>query len=463
MSPPLEALRAAVGDVPAWLVGGAVRDRLLGRGTDDVDVALAGDPRAAAKALARATRGAAFPLSEAFGAWRVMGPGHGWQVDLTPLRDGDLDADLAARDFTINAMAEPLAGGAVVDRHGGARDLEAGIIRMVAERSLADDPLRTLRAVRFATELRMTVEPATAAAVRANAPALPRVAGERIFAELRRVVRAPDVVAGIALAEDLGVAAAILPELEALRGVDQSVYHHLDVHDHTLAVLDAVVRLEDDPAACGLARHAEAVRAVLAEPLADGLTRGDGLRLGGLLHDIAKPGTRVAAGDRIGFPGHDRVGAEVATGILRRWRTSERLAAYVAALTRHHLRLGFLVHQGPLDARTAWRYARATAPYGVEVTLLTVADRLATRGRKAERAIASHVALADAMLDHLLALRAAPAQAPLLRGDELAARLGRSPGPWLGEVLAQLEEDRYAGAVTTPEAAVARARTLVGG
>src|SRR3712207_5701036 len=150
-----------------------------------------------------------------------------------------------------------------------------------------------------------------------------------------------------------------------------------------------MVPLQPAPGACGLARHAGAIRALLAEPLADELSRGDGLRLAALLHDVAKPATRAVFGDRVGFPGHDRLGAEVATEVLRRWKASERLAGFVAALTRHHLHLGFLVHAGPLDARGAWRYARSTEPCGVDVTLLTVADRIATRGRKADVAIAA--------------------------------------------------------------------------
>jgi tRNA nucleotidyltransferase/poly(A) polymerase len=463
MRPPVDALRAVLAGRPAWLVGGAVRDRLLGRATQDIDVAVAGDPRAIARALARATGGAPFPLSEAFGAWRVMAPDRAWQIDLVPLRDGDLGADLLARDFTVNAMAEPLDGGEVVDPFGGRADLARGRIRMVAERSLAEDPLRTLRAGRFATELGWTIEPDTAAAVRRHAPGLARVAGERIFAELRRIVRAPAVREGIEALEALGITAVILPELDALRGVQQSVYHHRDVHDHTLEVLDAAVALQVDPAAAGLPRHAAAIRDVLSEPLSDELTHGEALRLGALLHDAAKPQTRVdAGGGRVGFPGHDRVGAQLAASILRRWKTSERLVGFVAAVTRHHLRLGFLVHEGPLEPRAAWRYMQATKPYAIDVTLLTVADRLATRGRKADVAIARHLELADAMLDHAFALRATQRPAPLLRGDELARELAIEPGPRLGQILAQLEEDRYAGAIDSRDDALARARELLG-
>src|SRR3954465_1064410 len=115
----LDIARAALAGEEAWLVGGAVRDRLLGRETDDVDLAVEGDARPFARRIARAARGTAFQLSGAFGAWRVVGPKHAWHVDLVTLRDGDIHADLAHRDFTINAMAEPLGGGELLDPHGG--------------------------------------------------------------------------------------------------------------------------------------------------------------------------------------------------------------------------------------------------------------------------------------------------------------------------------------------------------
>ena len=173
MSAPLEVARAALAGERAWVVGGAVRDRLLGRGTDDVDIAVEGEPRGAARRIAKAAGGASFQLSHEFGGWRAVGPGHAWHVDILPLRDGDLAADLAARDFTVNAMAEPLAGGETVDPHGGREDLAARRLRMVGARALRDDPLRTLRAVRFAVELGFEIEPATGAAVGPRRPRSP--------------------------------------------------------------------------------------------------------------------------------------------------------------------------------------------------------------------------------------------------------------------------------------------------
>ena len=452
MSDPLEAAREALAGRAAWLVGGAVRDRLLGRPTDDVDLALAGDPRDAARAIARATGGVAFQLSGAFGAWRVVGPGHGWHVDLVTLRDDDIDADLAARDFTINAMAEPLGGGELLDPHGGRADLEARTVRMVSEAALEDDPLRTLRAIRLVTELGLELDPATGAAVRRHAAAIDGVAPERVFGELKRVVTAQRARQGLDLMDAYGLTDAVLPELAALRGVEQNEFHHADVHGHTLEVLDAVVALEGNEAFLG-----DRAVALLAEPLADELTRAGAMRFAALLHDAAKPQTRGERPDgRVTFIGHDEVGAELARTVLRRLRASQRTIDYVAALTLHHLRLGFLVHRQPLDRREVWRYLQATAPWTDDVTIFTVADRLATRGRNAEEAIAAHVALARDML----AADRGPAE-PLIRGDELARELGIVPGPRLGELLAQLEEDRYAGEIRTREEAVARARSLL--
>jgi putative nucleotidyltransferase with HDIG domain len=458
MTAPLDTVREVLGDQRAWVVGGAVRDELLGRPLDDLDLALDGDVGAAAKALRRRTGGAAFPLSEAFGGWRVVGPGHAWHVDVLPLLHGDLAADLAARDFTINAMARPAAGGDLVDPHGGAADLAARRLRMVGAGALAADPLRTVRAVRLATELELTIEPATLEVVRAQAHGVTAVAPERTFGELKRIVGTRRPGDAMRQLEDAGVTAHVLPELLELRGVEQNVFHHLDVYDHTLEVLDAVADLQADPAA-GLGDEGPAAGAALAEPLADELSRWGAMRFAALLHDIAKPATRGELADgRVTFIGHDEVGARMARAILGRWRASGRLADQVAVLTEHHLRLGFLVHERPLTRRSVFRYLTATAPRTVDVTVFTVADRLATRGRNAGEAIDAHLALARAMLAEARAFTPRP---PLVRGDQLARALGLRPGPRLGALLRRLEEDRFAGELATPEDALARARELL--
>lgn len=459
---PVELARAALPGVNAWLVGGAVRDLAMGRPVADLDLALTGDVRGAALQLSEATGGPLFKLSEEFGAWRVIAPDRSWHADLNPLRGATIEEDLAARDLTINAMALPLSGGARVDPFGGERDLTEGVLRAVGPTSFADDPLRVLRVARMATELGFAADDETIALGRASASAAADVAQERVFGELKRILAADDPVVGITWMDRLGLVASLLPELDALRGIEQSHYHHLDVYEHTLAVLAEAARLRADPAPAFGEAEAPAITALLAEPLADDVDRGVGLMLGALLHDIAKPQTQTDfGGGRIGFPDHDRQGAEASREILGRLRTSERLRAHVAGLARHHLRLGFLVHQRPLSRGDVYRYLRSCGAVAVDVTVLSVADRLATRGRKADEAISKHLELAREITADALAWHAEGPPAPLLRGDELSAELGRRPGPWLAGLLEDLGEAQYVGDVRTREQALAWARERV--
>ncbi len=460
MSAALDAARDALRDDSAWLVGGAVRDRLLGRPLDDIDLVVEGDVRAAARHLALTVGGPAFPLSKEFGAWRVIGPRRAWQVDLSPLYGGTIVADLARRDFTVNAIAEPLQGGPLVDPHDGAGDARHRRLRMVTPQAFADDPLRVLRLARLACELDLEPEAETLSAARAHAAAINDVAQERVFAELRRIVAAPRAVGGLELVDLLGLTRHVLPEFDALHGVEQNAYHDRDVHGHTLGVLQATIDLEADPGAVLGEEHSEALRAFLDEPFADEMTRGTALRMGAILHDIAKPATRRVGDDGavLGFPGHDEQGALDARAILTRLKASERLRSHVAGLARHHLRLGYLVHSRPLSRREVHAYLVATEPVALDVTLLSVADRLATRGRKAQEAIAAHVGLAREILPDVIAWERDPRPTALLRGDELAERVGIAPGPLLGELLAEIAAARFAGEVTDADSVVAHAR-----
>jgi putative nucleotidyltransferase with HDIG domain len=261
--------------------------------------------------------------------------------------------------------------------------------------------------------------------------------------------------------DEIGLTAAILPELDALRGVEQNRYHHADVHRHTLEVLEQTVVLQADPGAVFGEQHEEALRALLAEPLADDLDRAVAMRLGALLHDAAKPDTLGHRADGSPtFLGHDRAGAQLARDVLTRLRSSEKLKTHVAALVRHHLRLGFLVHERPLSRRALYGYLTTCEPVEVDVTLLSVADRLATRGRNAPEAIAKHVELAREILPEALAWRARGRREPLVRGDRVAAALEIRDGPQIGRLLAAIEEARFAGEVSTGDEALALAARL---
>jgi putative nucleotidyltransferase with HDIG domain len=459
-APPVVLAREAMaGEGDAWIVGGAVRDALSGRPVLDIDLAVAGDPQRAARRTATATRGPAFELSAEFGTWRVLAADPSWHIDVSPLRGETIAADLGERDFTVNAIAVELSDPAAepIDPFGGRADLEARVLRAVSARSLASDPLRIMRAARLGAQLELELDPELVALARAIAVRAGEPAGERQLTELRLLVAGPDPLRGLELLDQLGATPEVLPELDGLRGVGQNPNHHLDVHGHTLEVLANLLEVERD-----LDRYAgkaaDDVRDLLAEPLADDLSRGDALRFGAILHDTGKPATRTEhEGGFVSFVGHDRAGAVVVREACARLKASRALSRHLEALTLHHLHLGFMTSERPLSRRRLYDYLKLTEPVAADVTLLTVADRLAARGTgptATPEMIEAHLELAREVLPEALAWhRDGPPQAPIA-GDELAAAVGIEPGPELGRLLAEIEAAVFTGEVETADDAI---------
>lgn len=467
---PVVVARGAQGgeDPPAWIVGGAVRDALAGREVVDLDLAVAADEAGAARRIADACGGVAFELSAEFGSWRALARDRSWHVDVSRLRAETIEADLGLRDFTVNAIAVPLGDpdAQAIDPHAGIADLDAGVLRAVSAQSFSDDPLRVLRAARLAAELELELEPQTASLARASAGRVSEAAAERQFAELQMLVSGPEPLAGLRLLDALEATASVLPELAGLRGVRQNRNHHLDVYGHTLEVLARLLEVEAQ-----LDRYAgesaDGVRELLAEPLADELTRGGALRFGALLHDTGKPMTRKEhQGGVVSFIGHDREGAVIVRQACARLKTSRALSRHLEALTLHHLHLGFMTAERPLPRRRLYDYLRLTEPVAADVTLLTVADRLSARGSgptATPEMIEAHLELAREVLPEALNWhRHGPPSAPM-PGDELAAAVGIEPGPELGRLLAEVEAAVFAGEVSSRDDAIRVARTAAAG
>ena len=451
----LDELGRLVGDDGAYFVGGCVRDVRLGLPVTDVDVVVPGDPATVARRLARETGGSPFALSEAHGAWRVVLDGR--TLDITAQRGGDILADLGERDFTVNAMAIPVDGdgeAGVVDPFGGLGDLAEGRLRLVSDRVFTDDPLRLLRLARIAHELGFEVDSDAERLARRDAHLADRPAGERIYAEVRRLMTPDHPDAAVRLLDGLGVLDVILPEAAPMHGCEQSPFHHLDVFEHTLQVLDASADIAAHPEHY-LPRHAESLRAALDQTVGDELDARTALRLAVLFHDIEKPSTRTVSDDgRIGFMGHDRKGAETAARILKRWRAATSTIRFCALLVAEHLRLGFMVHDRPIDRRDGYRYLKATAPHTHASVVVSLADRFATRGVRARQAyVRAHTQTADELLQVVAELESEDRE-PLLRGDEISEMTGAT-GPRIGQLVDALAEEQAAGAVTTRDEAVA--------
>lgn len=432
---------------PAWIVGGGVRDALLGRAVTDVDVVVSGDPRAEASRLARAHGAGRFRLSRDFGAWRVQGGDLSVLVDVMPLLGGSLQSDLSRRDFTINALALPVTGDDhIIDLHGGMHHLKTRRLVLAAPSALDDDPVRILRLARLASSLGFAVDPDTRGASRRATARMDDAPGERLMEEFVRIMCLPDATAALRTLDDVGGLGGLVPELEDCRGVDQSEYHHLDVLDHTLEVVRTVTSIAHSPE--GVFRGDSGLVAKrLAEPLADGLTRGEALRLTALLHDMAKAETRgVTSEGRVTFRHHDSVGADMADSWLRRMRVSNRLREFVVRGIRHHLDLGFMVHRQPLSLVQYDRYLRRVAPDAVPAIVLSVSDRLATDGpRTTESQITRHLALArDVLRAHTVILQREPVGSAM-DGAALMNVLERPAGPWVADLLVAIREERLMG------------------
>jgi poly(A) polymerase len=466
----LEAVARALGPArEAWVVGGAVRDALTGGLVRDLDIAVP----AGAIALAREVGdrlGAAFHvLDEARGAARITGgPGHAWrgpQVDFTDFRAAGLAGDLRGRDFTVNALAAAVrqvvgAGEAdVEDPTGGLGDLQARMVRLCAPRSLEDDPVRVLRAAGLGAEPGWRLDPAIENAALRAAPALSGASAERIRDALFGMLAGPASAAGMRLIDRWGALEVLLPEAQAMKATAQSEPHRFDVWEHSLRAVEGADLLASR--AGELEPWGEALAGHLGEPLGDGATRREALKLGALLHDVAKPETRSVEGGRTRFLGHDALGALKVTAIAERLRLSGRLAAVLERLVRHHLRPMHLALSGGVSRRARFRFFRDLGDDARDLLLLALADAAALRG---DSPLAVWDGPGGRIVRELMAGHAEEAAAlsapPLLDGRDAMEALDLPPGPELGRLLRLLREAQAVGAVTSRGAALAYIRQM---
>lgn len=466
-----------------WLVGGVVRDLLLNRRLHDVDLATDGDAIGAARRLANTLGGSFYVLDGDRGVGRALVEidGDRLTIDVARLRGADLEADLRARDFTVNAMALDLATGAdLIDPLGGYAHLRAKQMSACAPTAVGDDPVRAIRGVRFAAQLGFRLTADTRAQIRTAD--LSTVSAERVRDEFLKCVGGPHPVAALRGLELTGLLAQIAPELLALRGVTQPQPHQLDVWEHTLAVvgrLDEIFTLlgpvHDVDAASDLTigwvsvrlgryRH-EITARLVAEPTPDRPRRWLAM-VAALLHDAGKPATRsVDKTGRIRFLGHETTGADLAVAILERLRCSRDEIAYVRAFIANHMRPRALTREQGLSfsGRAIYRFFRDAGDAAPEIVLFSLADLLGkTIGPPPDQAVwSTHVAGCARMLGAAFDPEAAIVHPPaLVTGNDLQDALGLRPGPALGHILEAIREAQAAGEVTDRDGALTLARRL---
>lgn len=453
--------------IHAYLVGGAVRDALLGRKTEDLDVAVeTSGPRLLelARDLADILEGRYVLLHHEMGAARVVltdGP----VIDLIAAPNG-ITRDLARRDFTVNAMAASLAemdsGDRridVIDFHDGRADLAAGILRMVSPGAFDDDPVRLVRAPRFAAQLGLKVSEETRNVIRLKAKVLERSSPERVRDELLKIFAAPGVMESIRTMDDLGLLSIVIPELDAAREVSQPKEHYWDVFNHcveTAGKVEAILgpRRDEGDWALGLVPTFPDADSYFEERISDGHSRSTLVRLSGLVHDIAKPATKTREENgRIRFLGHHKVGAEVVDEILGRLRFGTRGRQFVSSLVRHHLRPKQMAEPGAMPSRRAlFRYYRVVGDAAIATLYLNMADYLAARGPLLERdEWREHC---DLMAYILNATFETPAAPKLINGSDVMDEFAIEPGPLVGKLLDAVTEAQAGGEVETRDDAI---------
>jgi hypothetical protein len=471
-------IRDRLGDSKAWLVGGAVRDLILGRPVADIDVVLRGSGIDAARNVADSLGAAFYPLDAERGIGRVILTREGvrYTLDFAAMRGSTITEDLALRDFTVNAIAVPLADSAqLIDPLNGERDARGGILRACSPVSIEQDPVRAVRAIRLATQLGFRIEKQTKEQARAGAAMLSRISAERIRDEFFRILAGRKVAAAVYSLESLGLLRAILPETAGLAAKTQDGGPGGELWEHTLSALEKFetvcevlaggpgTRRAADPAmglACSrLGRFRSALAEHLAEPLSDERPLRGLIFLAAILHDAAKPVTRsVNALDEVHYLGHEQLGAEWTLHRTAVMRFSNNECEYAAGIVRHHLRPLLLQSSPPVTRRAVFRYFRGTGLCGVGVGLFFLADTLATP-RPATDAQANWRNAVETVHGLLEGYFERPEEmirpTPLLTGNDLIRMFDLTPGPQIGELLDALREAQAAGEVGTREEAVA--------
>jgi poly(A) polymerase len=489
-----------------YIVGGFIRDWLLERKTNDIDIAVNGDAITIAGEVAGEIGGKFVLLDDVNEVARVVmiegeqpektsqnRESHRgeWHFDFSPFI-GDIETDLARRDFTINAMALELSQFVtaitsakkssreskappaekklflkIIDPFSGKEDLRDKIVRRVSEQIFETDAARLLRAVRLAAELDFTIEPDTESLIRRYSHTITEVPGERIREELLRLLAIHRAAYYLRYLDTLGLLLTLIPELADSKGVEQPTVHFWDVFDHsmqTVAAIEFLIRegeweygnddmLSTAPWSDMIDRH-------LSQEVSSGSNHRVLLKLAGLLHDIAKPMTKsIDDTGRARFLGHTKQGAAVAADILERLRFSNRETKIVESLVYHHLRPVQMTNEEFPTQRAIYRYFRDTGETGIDILLLALADYLASRGPLASiEEWKKHCQLIQYILAEHDRQQTKILPVKLIDGHDIMDAFGLAPGPLVGKLLDVVNEAYASGELSTREEALALIR-----
>lgn len=484
--PLLDKVRDALPDQEIYLVGGGVRDMILNRLSRDFDFAVPSGGISLARRVARALDANFMILDEERDTGRVIvidEDDSRTYLDFATYRGGDkLEDDLRARDFTINAIAYDLKTDSLIDPLNGADDIRARIIRACSPASLTDDPIRILRGVRLAAAFDFKIDLATRSLMKDAAPLLPNVSPERQRDELFKILEGPKPDSSMRALEMLGVFPHMMPELSAMKGIEQSPPHVYDVWEHTLKVLghlEAILAaLEsgsggDDPflnaLVSALGKYRERFASHFTESLNTDRSVRAALFFAALYHDVEKPATKtVEYTGRIRFFDHDVQGAKVASMRGHKFNLSNDEIQRVKKIVFNHMRFHFFTMQleekkKEPTRKSIYRFFRDAGEAGIDLVLLGLADLRGTRDHtQTMENWQAALDIAGIFLENYWEKREETVAPPrLLDGHELMKELNLDGGRIIGQLLEAIREGQAVGEVSTRDEALSLARKLL--
>ena len=446
-----------------YLVGGVVRDLLLGRQSKDVDM-VCKDASTFVHLLAKGKDMAIVPMEKKPGepCFRLVDKKDSTRfLDIAELRGESILEDLQRRDFTINAIAMPVLKngqfGAMIDPTNGQGDIAGKIIRKVSNKGIESDPLRILRAFRFAAQMDFTIDRSTQEAMKTRVALLGQVSSERIMSELLLILGKSTSAGFIRQMDEFGIFDVIFPEVIPARGCTQNAYHHKDVWEHSQLVMENCEYILN---------HLTEFFGDLSQAVAHNLgenTRVPLLKLSSLLHDVGKPATRAVnqTTGRITFYGHDEVGSVTIASMAERLKMSNRDRNFMRLLVSQHLHV-LSLSAPSVKPQTLLRWFRQLKDDAIPVIILGMADIKGTLGTEAnEDTTAAHITWSKQVVKHYYDV----VQKQLERKDFILGKdlivMGMKPGPEMGRILAHIREAQDIGEIVDRDAAISLASELI--
>ena len=455
-----------------YLVGGAIRDFLLGRPLGrDFDFVIKGDVEGLAKEISRELGGNAFPLNETFGTWRVIlkKKKKKTELDFSPLQGKDIFEDLRQRDFTVNSLAIRLKDLArpgepcFIDPLDGLVDVRKRILRANSEESLHQDPLRMLRAFRFASTLKFSVEEKTLKMIHKNSDLIRQSAGERIRVEFFMALGEEGAGLFLRSLHQAGLLGEIFPEVREWETLNVGTASSPSLLDHALRTLEAAefifVHMKDI-----FSEWADVLKGHLSHSEEEGVSRIALLKFIAFFHDSGKVATACQEKGSISprFLDHDQEGQEINMAIARRLKLSRRSVRIISALTRQHMRIQSLAKAQELTGRAKYRFFQDLGKEGLDLAILSLANALASSGLELRSPMLAEIRkkakkikkITDDLVRFYTEEFAQKSAKPLVDGKEIMGTLGIPQGKAVGTLLNKLKEEEISGRVRTREDAL---------